>query len=139
MELLIWCVEEVWDGIWICWHDLHTFYKCKIMCQCQWIEITSFPNPMQGTVGLLTCSLFIHPCRWMLNVMVNEIVDCKDIARVFLLRKEKQHLIPQSTNDISLIIKIEEKFVNNIVNILHDFETALVLEINDRKKKFTYY
>ncbi len=75
----------------------------------------------------------------MLNVMVNEIVDCKDIARVFLLRKEKQHLIPQSTNDISLIIKIEEKFVNNIVNILHDFETALVLEINDRKKKFTYY
>jgi len=69
--------------------------------------------------------------------MVKQIVDSKDIARVFLLKKEK-HLISQSIDDMSLIIKIEEKIVNNMVNILHDFETTLILEINDRKN-FTYY
>lgn len=69
--------------------------------------------------------------------MVKQIVDSKDIGRVFLLKKEK-HLISQSIDDMSLIIKIEEKIVNNMVNILHDFETTLILEINDRKN-FTYY
>jgi hypothetical protein len=53
----------------------------------------------------------------MLNVMVKQIVDYKDIAKVFLPRKEKQHFISQSTDEISLIIKIEKKIINNMLNI----------------------
>lgn len=103
-----------------------------IMCQCQWMQIQC--KVRQGCP--LAFYLFILVGE-MLNVMVKQIVDSKDIARVFLLKKEK-HLISQSIDDMSLIIKIEEKIVNNMVNILHDFETTLILEINDRKN-FTYY
>jgi hypothetical protein len=56
---------------------------------------------------------------------------------VFLLGKEKQ-LISQYDNDTSLTFKVEENFMNNMVNICHDFKTTPSLEFNDRKK-LAYY
>jgi hypothetical protein len=56
---------------------------------------------------------------------------------VFLLGKEKK-LISQYDNDTSLTFKVEEKSINNIVNICHDFKTIPSLQFND-KKNLAYY